>query len=262
MAIHPTAIVHPDAELAVDAEVQAFTIIGPGVRVGARTVIGPHCVIEGRTEIGEDNRFFSGAQIGVPSQDLKHRGDLVGRTRVGDGNVFREHTSVSASTMTSEDEDHRVTSIGDHGLFMTCAHVGHDCRVGDRVIMANSSALAGHVDVENSVTIGGLSAMHQDCRAGAFSFVGGMARITKDIPPFMMVEGNPAVCCGPNSVGLQRNGFDEAARKRIKVLYKLMYRSKLNTTQALHEIENSVEDSDERNRFLAFVRTSSRGIIR
>lgn len=262
MAIHPTAIIHPDAELAEDTEVQAYTIIGPGVRVGARTIIGPHCVMDGRTEIGEDNRFFSGAQIGVLSQDLKHRADLVGRTTIGNGNVFREHFSVSASTVSSEDDEHRVTSIGDNCLFMTCAHVAHDCHLGNQVIMANNSALAGHVDMGNNATVGGLSAIHQECRVGAFAFVGGMARIVKDVPPYMIVEGNPAVCCGLNAVGLQRNGFDEAARKRIKALYKLMYRSNLNTTQAVREIENSVEDSEERNRFLEFIRTSSRGIIK
>jgi len=262
MSIHATAIVHPNAQLADDVEVQAYSIIGEHVTIGAGTVIGPHCVIEGRTVIGENNHFYSGAQIGVLSQDLKHGDGLVGRTIIGDGNVFREHSSVSASTMSSEEDEHRTTTIGDDGLYMTCTHVAHDCHLGNGVIMANCVCLSGHVDVEDNVTLGGLSGVHQDTILGTMAFVGGMSRVTKDVPPYMIVEGSPARCIGPNSVGLQRNEFDAEARGRIKKMYKIMYRSKLNTTQAIHEIENSVKDSEERTTFVEFVRRSVRGIIK
>jgi UDP-N-acetylglucosamine acyltransferase len=262
MSIHATAIVHPDAKLAEDVEVGPFSIIGPGVTIGAGTVVGPHCVVEGNTIIGENNRFFSGAQIGVTSQDLKHGEALVGRTVIGDGNQFREHTSMSASTMIGEDDDHRVTSVGDNCLFMASSHIAHDCHLGNNVIMANCVCLSGHVDVEDFATLGGLSGVHQESVVGKLAFVGGMSRASKDSPPFMIVEGNPARCIGPNTVGLQRRGYTKEQRARIKLMYKLMYRSNLNTTQALHEIEKQVEDCEERNHFLEFVRKSVRGIIK
>lgn len=262
MSIHPTAIVHPDAQISEDAEVQAYSIIGPHVAIGTDTVVGPHCVIEGRTVIGERNHFYSGAQIGVTPQDLKHKPGLIGRTVIGDDNVFREHMSVSTSTMTSEEEHDRTTSIGSNCLFMTCSHIGHDCHVGDAVIMANSVALSGHVEVEDRANIGGLSGVHQDCIVGTLAFIGGMSRVTKDAPPYMIVEGNPARCAGPNTVGLKRNGLDEDARRRIKELFKIICRSKLNTTQALAEIERSVDACEERDHLLQFIRSSVRGIIK
>lgn len=262
MKIHPTAIIHPDAELHEDVEVQPYTLVGAQVSIGAGTVVGPHCVIEGRTAIGQGNRLYSGAQIGVVSQDKKHRHDLVGRTAIGDGNVFREHTTVSASTMSSEEDDHRVTRIGSDCMFMACSHVGHDCHLGDSIVMANSTALGGHVGVHNGAILGGLTGVHQESVIGELAFIGGMTRVSKDVPPYLIVEGNPARCVGPNTVGLRRAGLDAEARGRIKQMHKFMYRSDLNTTQALHEIERSVEDSQERETFLAFVRQSARGIVK
>lgn len=262
MKIHATAIVDPKAELADDVEVQAFSIIGPHVKIGAGTVVGPHCVIEGRTVIGRNNRFFSGAQVGVVSQDLKHKAGLIGRTTIGDGNIVREHVTISACTMSSYDDEHRVTSIGDSCMFMAYTHIAHDCHVGNAVIMANCASLAGHVDVEDRATLGGLSGVHQECVVGAFSFVGGLSRVAKDVPPYMIVDGNPARCCGPNVVGLKRNGFDPVQRAAIKEMHKIVFRSDLNTTQALHEIEATVEDSPVRAHFLEFIRKSIRGIIK
>ncbi|MBN2307740.1 MAG: acyl-ACP--UDP-N-acetylglucosamine O-acyltransferase [Candidatus Hydrogenedentes bacterium] len=262
MSIHPMAVVDPHAELHETADVQPFAVIGPDVQVGAGTVVGPHCVLTGRTVIGENNRFYSGAQIGILSQDLKHKEGLVGRTVIGNGNMFREHMTVSASTLESYDDDHRVTSIGDNCLLMAYTHIAHDCHLGNNVIMGNCASLAGHVDVEDRATINGLSGVHQECVVGRLSFVGAMSRVSKDVPPYMIVEGNPARCHGPNVVGLRRNGLDSAARKRIKDMYRIMFRSDLNTTQALHEIEATVEDSEERTHFVEFVRKSLRGITK
>ncbi|MBI4557584.1 MAG: acyl-ACP--UDP-N-acetylglucosamine O-acyltransferase [Candidatus Hydrogenedentes bacterium] len=262
MKIHPTAIVDPKAEFADDVEVQAFTLIGPHVKIGAGTCVGPHCVIEGRTVIGERNRIFSGAQIGILSQDLKHKAGLIGRVVIGNHNMIREHVTISASTMTSYDDDHRITTVGNNCLFMAYSHVAHDCHVGDHVIMANCASLSGHVEVESKAILGGLCGVHQECAVGTLAFVGGMARVVKDVPPYMIVDGNPGRCCGPNSVGLRRNGLDPAARSRVKAMYKIMFRSDLNTTQALHEIEARIEDSDERTTFVEFVRKSIRGIIK
>ncbi|HIJ66471.1 MAG TPA: acyl-ACP--UDP-N-acetylglucosamine O-acyltransferase [Candidatus Hydrogenedentes bacterium] len=262
MSIHPTAIVHPKAALSEDVEVQAYSVIGAHVQIGPGTVVGPHCVIEGRTTIGRNNRLFSGTQIGVLCQDLKHREGLIGRACIGNGNTFREHVTISASTMEGYDDEHRVTAIGDHCLFMACAHVGHDCHLGNRVIIANGTLLAGHVEIEDNAQLSGLCGVHQECAIGTMAYVGGCSRINKDVPPYMLVEGNPARCGGPNTVGLRRNGLDGAARARIKAMYRIMYRSDLNTTQALHEIEASVEDSEERTHFLEFVRKSIRGIVK
>jgi len=262
MNVHPSAIVDPNAELAETVEVQAFSIIGPQVKIGDGTVVGPHCVIDGRTVIGKDNRFFSGAQIGVLSQDLKHKSGLIGRAEIGDDNIFREHVTVSACTLTSYDEEQRVTSIGSNGMFMAYSHVAHDCHVGSRVIMANCASLAGHVDVEDGAILGGLSGIHQECVVGSLAFVGGLSRVAKDVPPYMIVDGNPAVCCGPNTVGLKRSGFDVGQRARIRQMFKIMFRSDLNTTQALHEIENTIEESPERRHFVEFIRQSIRGITK
>jgi len=262
MRIHPTAIIDPKAQLADDVEVQAFTLIGPDVVIGPGTVVGPHCVVTGRTVLGRDNLLYSGAQIGVRSQDLKHRDDLVGRTTIGDRNVFREHVTVSACTLSSYDEEHRVTSIGDDCMFMAYSHVAHDCHVASGVIMANCASLSGHVDVEEHAIIAGLTGIHQECIIGTMAFVAGMTRVTKDAPPYMIVEGNPAICCGPNVVGLKRNGLSAHKRAQIKEMYRIMYRSSLNTTQALHEIEARVTESEERARFLEFFRRTIRGVIK
>ena len=262
MNIHATAVIHPEADLAEDIEVQPYAIIGPQVRIGAGTVVGPHAVIDGDTVIGERNRIFSGAQIGVQSQDLKDIPALVGRTVLGDDNIIREFVTISASTRLAED-DGNVTSLGDNCLLMAYCHVAHDCHVGNHVIMANTASLSGHVEVDDRVTIGGFAGVHQECRIGRYAFLGGMVRCIKDAPPYMIVEGQETLrCAGPNSIGLQRQGFDADARKRIKTIYKIMYRSRLNTTQALEEIERSVPESEERRVFVEFARNSKRGIIK
>ena len=262
MKIHPTAIVHPRAELDDGVEVQAFSIIGPHVRIAGGTIIGPHCVIEGRTVMGKNNRLFSGAQIGILCQDLKHKAGMIGRVTIGDGNMFREHVTISASTLESYDDEHRVTAIGNSCLFMAYSHVAHDCHLGSHIIMGNCAALAGHIDVEDRATINGLSGVHQECVIGTMSYIAGMSRVTKDVPPYMIVEGHPARCFGPNTVGLRRNGLSADARSRIKAMYKIMFRSDLNTTQALHEIEATVAESEERDIFVEFVRKSLRGITK
>ena len=262
MSLHPSAIIHPDAQLAGDVEVQAFSIIGPKVKIGAGTVVGPHCVIEGDTVIGERNRFFSGAQIGILSQDLKHNPDLLGRAVIGNDNIIREFVTVSSSTMESEEETDRLTSIGDNCLLMSYVHVGHDCHIGNSVILASYAGLSGHVDIHDDANIGGMTGLHQESRVGQHAFVAGHSRLLKDAPPYMVVEGNPCKCHGPNTIGLQRNGLDQNARSRVKEIYKIMFRSNLNTTQALAELDKSIDPSEERDLFVEFVRQSTRGITK
>jgi len=260
MKIHPTAIVDSAAELAEGVEVQPYSIIGPHVTIGADTVIGPHCVIEGRTVIGERNRFSSSANIGVVSQDLKHDFDFIGRTTIGDDNHFREFVTVNASTVTCEEDLDKVTEIGSRSLFMVSSHVGHECRVGNDIVMANCVALGGHATIEDNVILGGLSAVHQFCSVGTLAIVGGGTMVRSDAPPYFIVEGYPDRCRGPNTIGLQRNGISKEAQRVIRNVYKILYLSSLNTSQALDRIEAEVPDCPERRRIVDFVRASKRGI--
>lgn len=262
MKIHPTAVIDSKAELAEDVEVQPFTIIGPQVQIGKGSVVGPHCVMDGRTIIGENNEFFSGTQIGVICQDLKHDRKIVGRTEIGDGNTFREHVTISASAMPSYSDDHKCTTIGGGCLFMAYSHVGHDCQLGNSIIMGNCATLAGHVHVEDFAFFAGLSAVHQFCSVGTMAMIGGLAAVSKDAPPYMMTAGNPARYCGLNAVGLRRRGVDVDVRRQIKEMGRIMFRSGLNTTQALHEIERAVQDNPVRTHFLEFFRKSVRGVTR
>lgn len=260
MAIHPTAIVDDGADLAADVEVGPYSIIEAGVTIGPGTIVGPHCVIGSGTTIGRGNRFFSGAQIGVSPQDLKHLKGVAGRTAIGDTNVFREFVTVSSSTIYNEDDRDKVTTVGDGCLFMATTHIAHDCHVGSGVIMANGAALAGHVTVQDRVIIGGLVGVHQFCVLGQYAFIGGMTRVNKDALPYMILEGHPARCFGPNAIGLQRNGFSSDAISRIRKIFKLVYRNGLNTTQALERIQSEVEESDEKHVLVEFIKSSERGL--
>ncbi len=262
LKIHPTAIVHPSAVLDDDVEIMAFSIIEEEVRLGAGVVIGPHCVVGKGTLMGVNNRTFSGAHIGVSPQDLKHLPEAIGRTIIGDNNIFRESVTVSSSTVYAPDDVGKVTRIGDNCLFMACSHIAHDCTVGSRVILANSAGLAGHVEVQDGAILGGLSGVHQFCRIGTMAFIGGMSRINMDALPYMIMEGHPAHCYGPNVVGLTRNGFSKETVSRIRRVFKLLYRSGLNTSQALNEIEKHVEACPEKQLLIDFVKTSKRGILR
>ena len=261
--IHKTAIIHKGAELAPDVEIQPYTIIEDQVVIGPGCVIGPHCVIGAGTRMGANNRTFSGAQIGVPPQDLKHLHDAVGRTVIGDDNVFREMVTVSSGTVYNlEETGKKATTIGSGCLFMACTHVAHDCHLGDRVIMANGTALAGHVTVQTGAILGGLVGIHQFCVIGAMSFIGGMSRVSMDVLPYMIMEGHPARCIGPNTVGLERNGLSKEAVARIRRMHRIIFRSELNMEQAVAAITEQVEDSPERQTILDFIRNSERGISR
>lgn len=262
MNIHPYAIVHPTARLADDVEVMAFSIIEEDVEIGPGCVIGPHCVIGAGTVMGAGNRTYSGAQIGVIPQDLKHLRGVYGRTVIGENNIFRESVTVSSSTVYRLDEPPRETRIGSNCLFMACSHVAHDCVVGDRVIMANCAGLAGHVKVEDGVIMGGLAGVHQFCTVGRMAFIGGMSRINMDVLPYMIMEGHPARCYGPNQVGLTRNGYTKEQIARIRRIFRIVYRSNLNMSQAVEEIKRSVEDCEEKTVILNFIESSRRGISR
>jgi len=262
MSIHATAIVDPSAHLDEGVEVGPYSVIEAEVRLGAGTRIGPHNVIGAGTVLGAGNTTFSGAQIGVLPQDLKHVPGAVGQTIVGDDNVFREFVTISSSTVYQDDDGSKETRIGSGCLFMATTHVGHDCVVGDGVIMANSAALSGHVTVHDRAIIGGLTGIHQFCRIGTGAFIGGMARVNKDCLPYMISEGHPARCFGPNQVGLERAGMPARAIAGLRKLYKLLYRSGLNTSQALARIREEVAAGPERDTVLTFIEQSGRGITK
>jgi UDP-N-acetylglucosamine acyltransferase len=260
MSIHPTAIVHPDAAIAGDVEVHPYAIIGPNVRIGAGTVVGSHCVIDGHTEIGERNHLYPGGQIGIRSQDLKHDRGLYGRLVIGNDNEIRECVTLSTNTMQDETETHRATTVGDHNLIMCNVHIGHDSRIGNHTIIATFVGMSGHVEVHDHANIGGVVGIHQYIRIGSYSFVGGVSRVTKDCLPYMLTAETPCRCQGPNIVGLRRSGFDKDSCARIKEMYRILCRSHLNTTQAVAEIERSVEEGPERTHMLEFIHSSTRGV--
>ncbi|MCE3026827.1 MULTISPECIES: acyl-ACP--UDP-N-acetylglucosamine O-acyltransferase [unclassified Salinicola] len=254
--IHPTAIVDPAARLAADVEVGPYSVIGPDVEIDAGCVIGPHVVIKGPTRLGQRNRIFQFASVGEECQDKKYAGEPT-RLEVGDDNVIRESVTIHRGTV----QDRGVTTIGSRNLFMAYSHVGHDCLIGDDCILANQATLAGHVTLGNFSILGGLSAIHQFCHMGEHAMVGGCSAITKDIPAFIMVSGNPAAPHGLNSIGLKRRGFSAEAIKALGEGYRLVYRKGLTLEQAVAEIESRFA-LEETQRFVDSLKVSQRGIIR
>ncbi|GAB2780606.1 acyl-ACP--UDP-N-acetylglucosamine O-acyltransferase [Halomonas shantousis] len=254
--IHPTAIVDPAARLADDVEVGPFSVIGPDVEIGAGSVIGPHVVLKGPSRLGKRNRVFQFASVGEDCQDKKYAGEPT-RLEIGDDNVIRESVTLHRGTV----QDRGVTSIGSRNLFMAYSHVGHDCVIGDDCIMANQATLGGHVVMESHAILGGLSAVHQFCHIGAHAMCGGGSIITKDIPAYLIVNGNPARAHGLNLVGLKRRGFSREALKALGEAYRLVYRQGLTLEQAIEEIESRYS-MPEVDAFVASLRTSTRGITR
>lgn len=255
--IDARAIISPRAELGPDVHVGPFTIIGDDVTIGSGTRIGPHAVINGPTRIGRDNQIFQFASIGDAPQDKKYRGEPT-RLEIGDRNVIREFVTINRGTT----HDRGVTSIGDDNLFMAYSHVAHDCRVGDKIVMANCATLGGHVEVGDWVIMGGLSAVHQFARIGAHCFIANNAAITRDVPPYVMAIGQPAVPHSVNSEGLKRRGFTTEQIRNIRRAYRTLYRSGLKLSTAIEELERASLTQPEIAPFVAFIKQSSRSIVR
>lgn len=251
------ALVSPQAQLAADVTVGPFSIIGPDVQIGPRTVVGPHVVINGPTRIGADNRFFQFASIGDAPQDKKYNGEPT-RLEIGDRNVFRESCTVNRGTV----QDAGVTRVGNDNLFMAYSHVAHDCSVGDNVVFANCAALAGHVHIGDWVILGGLTAVHQHVKIGAHAFLAGGAIVQRDVPPYVMVAGNPAQPHMVNSAGLKRRGFDEEQVRNIRNAYRVLYRSDLKLSEALEKLRPLSETRVEIKAFTDFITSSTRSIVR
>ncbi|HMB68666.1 MAG TPA: acyl-ACP--UDP-N-acetylglucosamine O-acyltransferase [bacterium] len=254
--IHPTAIVDPDARIADDATVGPYCVIGPDVQLGPRCVLESHVRMDGPLTAGADNRFHHGAAIGGVPQDLKFAGAR-SWVHIGSGNVFREYVTVNRAT-----DEGGETVIGDNNLLMAYVHVAHDCVLHDRVILANSVNLAGHVEIEHHAIVGGITPVHQFVRIGAYSITGGGSRVPKDMPPYMKSAGNPLRVVGLNSVGLERNGFPEDVRRALKSAYRALYRSKLNVTQAVEQIRAEHAGVPEIQHLLDFIGATHRGIVR
>jgi UDP-N-acetylglucosamine acyltransferase len=255
--IHPQAIVSPQARLAADVSVGPFCVIGPDVEIGAGTIVGPHVVINGPTRIGAENHFFQFASIGDAPQDKKYKGEPT-RLEIGDRNIFRESCTVNRGTA----HDKGVTRIGDDGLFMAYSHVAHDCTIGNKVVFANCAALGGHVEIGDWVILGGLTAVHQFVKIGAHAFLAGGAIVQRDVPPYVMVAGNPAVPHSVNSEGLKRRGFDEEMIRNIRRAYRTLYRSDLRLPDALEKLEPVAAARPEIRAFVDFIGSSQRSLVR
>ncbi|HUE48595.1 MAG TPA: acyl-ACP--UDP-N-acetylglucosamine O-acyltransferase [Steroidobacteraceae bacterium] len=255
--IDARAIVSAEAELAANVCIGPFSIIGPQVRIGPRTVVAPHVVINGPTTIGADNRFFQFASIGDAPQDKKYQGEPT-RLTIGDRNVFRESCTVNRGTT----HDKGVTLIGSDNLFMAYAHVAHDCVVGNNTVFANCAALGGHVEIGDWVILGGLTAVHQFTKIGAHAFLAGGAIVTRDVPPYVMVAGNPAAPHAVNSEGLRRRGFTEEQIRNIRDAYRIVYRSDLKLAEALARLAPQTDGRPEIRAFVDFIHASTRSLAR
>lgn len=255
--IHPTAVVDRHAELDSSVEVSPYAVIGPKVKIGPRTRVGPHAVIEGDTTIGAENVVFQFASVGAIPQDLKYAGEPT-KLVIGDANQFREFTTVHLGTAAGGG----VTRIGNRCLLMANSHVAHDVQLGDGCVLANSTALAGHVIVEDRVIFGGLSGVHQFTRVGRLAFISGGAMVTQDVPPYCTVHGNRAEVVGVNTVGLTRARFDEQAISRVKAAYKAVFRSKMGLREAIAHVQAEYGGHPEIDHFVAFLEGTERGIAR
>ena len=255
--IDPRAIVAPDAEIGEGVVIGAFTVIGPGVKIGDGTWIGPHAVVNGPTTLGRQNKVFQFASVGDAPQDKKYAGEPT-RLEVGDRNVFREFCTINRGTVGGRN----VTRIGDDCLFMAYSHVAHDSIVGNRCILSNCTALAGHVELGDWVILSGYSAIHQFCKIGAHAFLANNAAVTRDVPPYLLVAGSPAEPKGINSEGLKRRGFDAGQISNIKNAYRLLYRSGLKLAEAEAQLKELSASQPELVPFVNFLSSSERSIIR
>ena len=237
--IHPTSVIHPKAELAEGVEIGPYAVIGDRVSIGPRTKVDAHAIIDGIVEIGEDNHIFPGASIGLEPQDVSYKG-AASRVVIGDRNQIREYVTIHRPTQVEA-----LTSLGNDNFLMAYAHVGHNCQIEDQVTLANAVELGGYVRVESGSVIGGLTGVHQWVHIGRCAMIGGMSRINRDVPPYLLIEGNPARVRGLNRVGLNRSGIEShsAAFKELKQAYRLLYGSAITFAQALETLSPPIDGS-------------------
>ena len=256
MAVHPTAVIASGAQLADDVEVGPYAVIGAEVRIGRGTTVGAHAVIEGRTTLGERNRIFQFAALGAIPQDLKYHGEP-SELVIGDENQIREFATMHRGT----EGGGGVTRVGSHNLFMNFSHVAHDCRIGDRVIVANGGTLAGHVTVDDYVIVGGLAAVHQFVQIGESAMLAGGAMVVQDVPPFCVVHGDRAGLVGLNVEGMRRRGFADEEVRGLRTAYRTLFRSGLTVKEAIRKLREEPLGAGV-ERLLQFTEGSKRGICR
>lgn len=259
--IHPTAIIEPGAELDTSVSVGPYSIVRSQVRIDAGTTIGAHCVIEGRTTIGRDNKVFQFCSIGAVPQDKKYR-DEPTELRIGDRNTIREFCTFNIGTA----QDGGVTRVGDDNWVMAYVHIAHDCLVGSQTILANNATLAGHVHLGDWVIVGGLTGIHQFVKVGAHAMIGFASAVSQDVPPFMMVDGNPLAVRGYNAEGLRRRGFGPERLAAVKQMHRLLYRQGNTLDQAREAMvllaAGTPEAAGDVEAMLQFLAVSQRGIAR
>ena len=255
--IHPSAIVSPDARISPDAEVGPFTVIGAQVEIGPRSWIGPHVVINGQTSIGADNKIYQFASIGANPQDKKYAGGST-RLEIGDRNVFREFCTINRGAT----PEHGLTRIGNDNLFMAYTHVAHDCTLGNHIVMVNYAGLAGHVDLGDWVILSGYTGVHQFCKIGAHAFTAALSGVTRDVPPYIMAVGQPAVPHSINSEGLKRRGFTPEQIRNLRNAYRILYRSDQPLTAAVEQLSALVPAQPELKALVEFIAASERSLIR
>jgi UDP-N-acetylglucosamine acyltransferase len=259
--IHPTAIVDPQARLHASVTVGPYTVIGPQVKIGAGTTVGPHCVIEGRTTIGSDNRIFQFGSIGAIPQDKKYTGEPC-ELVIGDRNAIREFVTFNIGSPGGG----AVTRIGDDNWIMAYSHIAHDCQVGNNTTLANNTTLGGHVELGDWVTVGGLCGIHQFVKVGAHAMVGFASAVSQDVPPYMLVDGNPMTVRGVNVTGLKRRGFGAERIAAVRQMHKLLYRegrTLQDAQSAIAALAPQVPDAQaDAALMLGFLAKAERGIAR
>jgi UDP-N-acetylglucosamine acyltransferase len=259
--IHSTAIIAKEASLDSSVEVGAYSIIGPHVQIGVGTKIGPHVVLEGHTKIGADNTFFQFSSIGAAPQDKKYAGEPT-LLEIGDRNTIREFCTFNLGTV----QDGGITRIGNDNWLMAYVHIAHDCQVGNNTIFANNASLAGHVEIGDWVILGGFAGVHQFCKIGAHAMLGMNTSLTQDVPPFLILSGNPAAAHGLNIEGLKRRGFTREQINGIRQAYKLLYKSGLTLEQAKFAMQAAESEHPLAQQYIrqmvSFLDSSTRGIVR
>jgi UDP-N-acetylglucosamine acyltransferase len=256
--VHEQAIVAPSAKVAAGVRVGAYAVIGEDVELGEGCVLREHAMVQGPSKIGRNNVFYPFCVVGGDPQDLRFKGERT-ELAVGDGNTFREYVTITRGTVGGGGK----TTIGNGSLFLASSHVGHDCRVGDHTLFVNGATLAGHVTVEDYATIGFQSPVHQFCRIGRYAYVGASTVITQDVPPFSrVVTERETKSYGLNTIGLERKGFSEERLKVLQRAFRLLLRSKMNTSQALTEMRKSLGESEDVQELIRFIETAERGIVK
>ena len=256
--IHLQAVVAPGARLGSGVQIGAYASVGEEVELGDGCVLHAHAVVQGPAKFGRNNVFHSFCSIGGDPQDLGFQGEKT-ELIVGDSNTFREYVTISRGTVKGGGK----TVLGNGNLFLASSHVGHDCRVGDNTLFVNCATLAGHVTVEDFATIGFASPVHQFCRVGRYAYVGASTVITQDVPPFsLVVTERETTCYGVNSVGLERKGFSPERLQSLQSAFRLLLRSKLNTSQALGEMRKLLGGSADVAELIQFIETAERGIVK